>query len=258
MRPSPRHQGTAGSAARHPGVRTRTLGGPAPASPSPPRRHIATGGPRGFTLVELLVALLILAVVATMAWQGVDAMLRSRDISTERLDRQLRLQSTIAQWETDLEAVQDSGVVPALQFDGANLRLTRRSDAGLQVVVWSLRGPTWTRWAAPAATRTLALQEAWMRSQQLLGNEPGQLRALTGLAGWQVYFWRGNAWTNAQSTGDLAPGLENSAPPTPAPEAGPARQALPEGVRLVLSFAEGGGRAGQLTRDLLLAPPSSP
>jgi general secretion pathway protein J len=203
----------------------------------------------GFTLVEVLVSILILSVVAGMAWQGVDAMLRSRDISVERLDAQLRLQSTIGQWETDLEAVQDSGVVPALQFDGASLRLTRRADEGLQVVVWSLRGTAWTRWVAPAATRAAALQESWLRSQQLLGNETGQLRTLTGITDWQVYFWRGNGWSNAQSTGDT----QAAQTPSGTPGASP-RVLLPEGVRLVLSFGEGSGHTGDLTRDLLLAP----
>ena len=67
---------------------------------------------RGFTLVEVLVALLIMGVIAAMAWQGVDGMVRSRDISAARLDQQLRLQSVIAQWEADLDQVQDSGIVP--------------------------------------------------------------------------------------------------------------------------------------------------
>lgn len=205
---------------------------------------------RGFTLVEVLVALMILSIVAGMAWQGIDAMLRARDVSTQRLDQQLRLQATIAQWGTDLEAVQDSGVVPALQFDGASLRLTRRTDEGLQLVVWALRGGSWTRWAAPADTRAAALQEHWLRAQQLLGNEPGQLRALGGLTGWQVYFWRGNAWSNAQSSGDLASDAPGTAP------GASLRQQLPEGVRLVLSFGEGSGFTGSLTRDVLVAPPS--
>ena len=34
---------------------------------------------RGFTLVEVLVALAIMALLATMAWQGVDAMARTRE-----------------------------------------------------------------------------------------------------------------------------------------------------------------------------------
>lgn len=193
----------------------------------------------GFTLVEVLVALLILAVVAGMSWQGIDAIVRSRDIAAQKVEQQLRLQSVIGQWEADLQEVQDSGsVVPALAFDGANLRITRRYGPGLQVVVWSLRGGAWTRWAGPVVTRSAALQEQWLLSQQLLGNEAGQLRALTGVSGWQVYFWRSNAWTNAQSSGDTTGG----------------RQLLPGGVRLVLAFAEGSGLAGSLTRDLRLAP----
>lgn len=206
----------------------------------------------GFTLVELLVALLIMAVIASMAWQGVDGMVRARDISAARVEQQLRLQSVIAQWEADLDQVQDSGVVPALQFDGANLRLTRRHAGGLQLVVWSLRGSSWTRWTAPPATRVMALQEQWMRSQQLLGNEAEQLKVLGDVSGWQLYFWRGNGWSNAQSTGDVA-----LAPPTAAgdaPGAPVVRQLLPEGVRLVLSFREGAPVSGTLTRDLRLAP----
>lgn len=198
----------------------------------------------GFTLVEVLVALLILAVVAAMAWQGIDAILRSRDLSNQKLEQQLRLQSVIAQWDTDIAEIQDSGVIPPLQFDGASLRLTRRQAGGLQLVVWSLRGGSWTRWASPAVTHGTALREAWLRSQQLLGNEPEQLRALGGIASWQLYFWRGNAWTNAQSSGDSVPVATAAAPTLMT------RQVLPGGVRLVLGFAEGSGASGTLTRDL--------
>lgn len=206
----------------------------------------------GFTLVEVLVALLIMAVVAVMSWQGIDAIVRSRDISAQRLEEQLRLQAVIAQWEADLAEVQDSGVVPPLQFDGASLRLTRRHAAGLQLVVWSLRGGSWTRWASPAATHGAPLREAWLQSQQLLGNEAGQLRALAGVASWQLYFWRGNAWSNAQSSGDAAPAAPTAAAPTLV-----TRQVLPGGVRLVLAFAEGSGLVGTLTRDLRLSPQGS-
>jgi general secretion pathway protein J len=214
-------------------VRRRSLADLAPPSPR---------SSSGFTLVEVLVALLILAVVAGMSWQGVDAIVRSRDIAAQKVEQQLRLQSVIGQWEADLQEVQDSTIVPALAFDGASLRLTRRSAQGMQVVVWALRGGTWTRWAGPVVTRSVALQEQWLQSQQLLGNESGQLRALTGVSNWQVYFWRGNAWSNAQSSADTAPA------------SGPVRQLLPGGVRLVLAFAEGGALVGNLTRDQRLAP----
>lgn len=210
----------------------------------------------GFTLVEVLVALLIMAVMATMAWQGVDGITRARAASAGQVDAVLRLDTVVAQWESDLDAIEDSDVVPALAFDGSALRLTRRSDAGVQLVVWAVHEGVLMRWLAPAAHTTRELQEAWLRSQQLNGNEPQQLRALPGLAQWQVYFFRGNAWSNAQSSADVA-GVR-----VPAPVAGAAsgvapattRTLLPTGVRLVLGFAEGSGYAGSLTRDVRLGP----
>jgi general secretion pathway protein J len=205
----------------------------------------------GFTLVEVLVALLVLALMAGMAWQGVDGIVRTRTASQAQLEQTLRMNAVLGQWEKDLGAVQDTGAVPALNFDGAVLRLTRRAEAGVQVVVWALRpdnaGTDWLRWAGPVVTDSAALQESWLLSQQLLGNEPGQLHTLSGLTGWQVYYFVGNAWSNAQSTGNVvAPAAGASAPVQ--------QQALPSGVRVVLSFAPGSGITGALTRDILLGP----
>ena len=41
---------------------------------------------RGFTLVEVLVALVVMSLLAVMAWQGVDGMVRARDASQRRLE----------------------------------------------------------------------------------------------------------------------------------------------------------------------------
>ncbi len=229
------------------------------------RRHGA-----GFTLVEVLVALLVMALMAAMAWQGVDGIVRSRDASQRRLEMTLRLNTVIAQWEQDLSSLQDTSTVPALNFDGATLRLTRRVPQGIQLVAWALRndgsGAIWQRWASPAHTTRAELQDAWVRSQQFQGQEPGQLRALEGVLQWQVYFYRGNAWSNAQSSAGTTPAAA-AAPPPPAPPAsgasapagspGPAPaagQPLPSGVRLVLEFAPGSGLAGSLVRDTMLGP----
>jgi general secretion pathway protein J len=200
----------------------------------------------GFTLVEVLVALVVMSLMAAMAWQGVDGMIRARDASQRRLEATLRLNTALAQWQQDLASVQETPNVPGLRFDGASLQLTRRTPAGLQLVVWSLREGRWLRWTSAAATLASELQDSWMRSQQLQGGETSQLVVLEGVSDWQVYFFRGNAWSNAQSSGDVA-----------APSSGasaPARQALPSGVRLLLNFADGSGFAGGVTRDTLLGP----
>ena len=214
------------------------------------RRHRARPAATGFTLVEVLVALLIMAVIAGMGWQGVSAMARAREIGTATSERVLRLSALVGQWEQDLAAVYDSPQVPALSFDGASLRLVRRLDEGVAVVVWSLREGVWRRWASPVTTRQGDLQQAWLASQQLQGPEAGQLRLLDGVREWQVYFWRGQAWTNAQSSGDL------QAATTPALTASGAATAalvqavkLPTGVRLQLDLPE-----GRILRDVMLAP----
>jgi len=194
----------------------------------------------GFTLVELLVALFVMAVLAGMAWQGVDGMLRTRSATQEAMDRTLRLNTVLTQWEQDLAALYVSAAVPALQFDGRTLRLTRSTEGGVQVVAWLLLDGAWWRWAGPATTRRDALQQAWLASQQLQGNETGLLRVIDQVGDWQVYFHRGNAWTNAQSTGDLVSRVAGG------PAAAPQEQ-LPGGVRLVLALP-----AGPLTRDLLV------
>ena len=216
----------------------------------------------GFTLVEVLVAMVVMAIMAVMAWQGVDGIVRTRSASQARLELTLRLNSVIAQWDHDLAAIQDTAVVPlALSCDGATVRMTRRTPEGLQVVAWSLRpddsGGAWVRWAGPPVTTTGALQDSWLRSLQLQGGEAGSLRTLTGLATWQVYFFQGTAWANCQSTGDITVATTAAAAVAASAASGVvtvARQSLPKGVRVVLSFAAGSGTNGDLTRDTQLGP----
>jgi general secretion pathway protein J len=209
---------------------------------------------RGFTLVEVLVALMVLALMASMAWRGVDTLIRTREVAQKRMDSLLRAQAVMAQWEADLQSVVGTQVAPGLTCQGASLHLTRRHPDGVQVVAWALRSGDLSRWTAPPTTRSEALQEAWLRSFQLLGNEAEQLRTLQGVSQLQVFFYRGNAWSNCQSSGDVA------APPPPPASGAPGgqgaggKEALPDGVRVVVTFAEGGTLAGVVTRDIRLTP----
>lgn len=226
----------------------------------------------GFTLIEVLVALFILALMSAMAWQGVDAIARSRESTQARMDRLLRLQTVLAQWEADVQAVIDTQVVPGLNFDGATLRLTRRQPEGVQVVAWTLRSGTLYRWSAPTSNALDTLQDGWMRSYQLLGNEPGTLAMLDHLAQWQlfVFLTSSNGWSNAQSSGDVAqaaPAPVDPPPPEPgasgagngvvsaAPPVAVNHDALPDGLRMVIGFAPGGAANGTLTREVRLIHP---
>jgi len=216
----------------------------------------------GFTLVEVLVALLMMALLAGLSWQALDGVLRSRDDSRVAIDRTVRLATVLTQWEQDLTALHETLAVPALSFDGQTLRLTRRAEGGVTLVAWGLRGGQWQRWTTGPYVRTGELQEAWLRSQQLQGNEPGTVVLSEGASQWQIYFARGGQWSNAQSTGDLALPIVAAPPaapaspasgasaPAPAPQQPTsAREALPEAVRLLITL---GGQT--LTRDIALGP----
>lgn len=221
---------------------------------------------RGFTLVEVMVALLIMAVIAGMGWQGISGMARARDIAGAASERTLRLAAVIGQWEQDLAAIYDSPLVPGISFDGATLRLVRRSEGGVQVVAWQLRGDRWQRWAGPVVRRAADLELAFDASEQLQGPEVGQMLLLEGVTEWQIYFWRGQGWSNAQSTGDMMatpttvlppaqPASAASSPDGGASGPAPAKAApianriqLPAGVRLQIGLPE-----GTLLRDVMLA-----
>jgi general secretion pathway protein J len=210
-------------------------------------RAMATARPSGFTLVEVLVALTVMATMATLAWQGLDGIARSRTASQQQLERTVRLNAVLGQWEQDLATLQDARSVPAVLLQGTTLRLTRRADDGLRVVAWSLRDGSWWRWAGPVVKTVGDLQESWFASQQLIGTEPQQVRMLDGAAAWQLYFYRGNAWTNAQSSARPLEEAEGVA------ALAALRQQVPQGVRLVLTV--GANATGPtLTRDVALAP----
>lgn len=212
-------------------------------------------GRRGFTLVEVLVAMLIMAILSMVTWQGLDGILRARDGSKAALDRTQRLATVIVQWEQDLQALHETQAVPALHFDGRTARMTRRVEGGVALVAWSLRSGRWQRWVGPAFTRLADLQESWIASQGLLGNESGHITLAEGASEWQLYFHRGGAWTNAQSTGDVGGPLASGAsgasgpPGSPGAAAAPPTEALPAAVRLVIQLD-----GKPLTRDIALGP----
>ncbi|MBB4844742.1 general secretion pathway protein J [Paucibacter oligotrophus] len=231
---------------------------------------------RGFTLVEVLVALAIMATMAMIAWRGLDALLKSRDIAQAHLEQSSRLQTVVAQWEQDLRAIQDSGIEEPLAFDGASLRMTRQVPEGLQVVVWTARNNALFRWEGPVVKTVAALHDSFQRSQLQVNQDATQLRALDGVSGWQMYFYRGNSWSNAQSSGGSSSNTQppqapqkseddktkaenneagssgNSSNNNGANRQGPVRPDLPTGVRMVILFDPGSGFSGPLTRQIAI------
>lgn len=208
---------------------------------------------RGFTLVEVLVAMSIMAIVAVMSWQGVDGIVRSRDISESHLNRLLRLNTVLAQFKEDLTAIhhETARTLPSFKYDGARMTIVRRTTGGVQVVVWSLRNDAWYRWSGPAATTVRALQDSWLSSQQLIGNEAGQLKTVTGLTQVQVFCGRDRVIVNCQSTATSTAASSEEGASAPAQQV---EDAAPEFVQLILSFSPDSGLTGNVTRSFLVKP----
>jgi general secretion pathway protein J len=212
----------------------------------------------GFTLVELLVALVVMALLALLSWRGLDGMTRVQSQTQSHTDGVLALQAGLAQWQTDLDAISLQANVPGvsgLNYDGNVLRLTRRyaedgdksdkfekSDS-IRVVAWSQRvveeKTTWLRWqSAPLKTRS-ELQAAWLQAATWAkeGNEADRKRevAVAAIDKWQMLYYQNDAWVNALTSGgvDSATGTAT----------------VPDGIRLVLTLAQGQALVGNITRD---------
>lgn len=220
-------------------------------------------GQCGFTLVELLVALVVMALLALLSWRGLDGMTRVQSQTQSHTDGVLALQAGLAQWQTDLDAISQQANVPGvsssgLDYDGQVLRLTRRyAEVGskgvegdsVRVVAWSQRtvqtGVTnktnWLRWQSEPLKTRAELQAAWR--QALIwskeGNEADRKRevAVAAIDKWQIFYYRNDAWGSALSTAAvdvLIPGTITN---------------VPDGVRLVLTLAPDQALVGTITRD---------
>ncbi len=206
--------------------------------------------PAGFTLIEVMVALLIMAILAGLAFRGIDALARAKDAALASTDRTLKMNTGMSQFEYDMSQVVDSKVLPRpIMFDGATLRVARRSPAGLQLVLWTLQDHRWQRWASPAYIHMTDLTDAWMRSQQWGAISGSAVTVLENVDDFQVYVCNpatiatsGCSWNNVQSTQGAAPAVAPLAG-TPA-SAVPVTSVQPNGIRILLKVPE-----GEITRE---------
>ncbi|CAM3921334.1 type II secretion system protein J [Paracidovorax anthurii] len=210
----------------------------------------------GFTLVELLVAIAVMALLALMSWRGIDGMVLAQEQTNERADELLVLQAALTQWSADLDALQAIDQTEPIAWDGQVLRLTRRGsatpDEGAYVVAWARRAVNgtdhWLRWQSPPVRTRGEWRNAWQRAALWArsggagsaGGERGET-ALMPLQDWRLFYYRDGAWYN---------GLSSSATNTAAQTIGPtAPTNIPDGVRLQIVLPPGRALAGTITQD---------
>ncbi|MCX8516967.1 MAG: prepilin-type N-terminal cleavage/methylation domain-containing protein [Rhodoferax sp.] len=204
----------------------------------------------GFTLVELLVALLVMALLSLMSWRGLDAMARAGAQTQARTDDLQALRNGLGQWTADLDAMvtelSNTRAINALpgqmEWNGQVFRITRYSgtatEPGLRVVAWMLGTEkdqkVWLRWQSPLVHTRAQLQLAWNQAANWAQTptEASRMRqvSIVPLVEWQIFYFRGDTWSNPGSSSEAA-------------------NINPEGVRLVLTLAPDQVLAGKLTTD---------
>ncbi len=194
---------------------------------------------RGFTLLEMLIALAVFAVMAAVAYRGLGGILEARQALDEESDRIARLRFAVALIERDLRQALPRGVrdalgdpEPALSGDARALALTRTGwsnparlkRANLERVQYSWDGGTLRRIGWPVLDRgpnvTPAIQEL-----------------LDGLTDVRVRFLEAGQWQSQWPP----PGVESTDP-------------WPRAVEVTLT----GGEFGVVRRTLALVSAAAP
>lgn len=203
----------------------------------------------GFTLIEVLVALSLVALLALMSWRGLDAMLRVTQVTRQNSVDLSGLQVGLDQWAVDLDRVVETPDVRSLDWDGRVLRLVRSSPVGsaeaLLVVAWTQRlvsgSQRWVRWQSAPVNQRHELINVWQQvaiwaltdggmESAITSAGGGSLVVVTPLSSWQLASQVKGEWAQSNTL------VTN-------------KRGTPDGLRLLLELPPGGPLQGRLTSD---------
>ncbi len=222
---------------------------------------------KGFTLIEVMVALVVMSIMAVLTWQGIDGMAKASAQHRARSDDVAAIQTALLQWRTDLDQMVDASQTPpaaagrsgsaggadgsastakAIEFDSRILRITRRFEGDeMRVVAWGTRrvesqaGSTrrFIRWVSEPVRTRGQWQAAWNQAGRW-GQNPSAVEiagetAVLSVDEWQIFYFRNDAWSNPLSADGVATQSSTN----------------PDGVRLILQLALGQTPGGKLTMD---------
>lgn len=208
----------------------------------------------GFTLVEMLVALALLATLALISWRGLDAMGTARIVNQDHQNQVLAFNAGLSQWTADLNSIIQTPFVNALEFDGKLLRLTRlennqKENMKVVVIAWTkanLDGKNyWIRWQSKAVSSQGDLKEQYklakIWSDSVSSENIQDATPVVAIDSWSLMYFRGNSWSNALSSADQEDTESDLLESIN----------LPDAIRLQLQLSPQQSMSGTITKDWL-------
>lgn len=155
---------------------------------------------RGFTLLEVLIAVAIFAVVGVMAYGGLQAVLTQQVIARENADRFREIQFAVQQLSRDLYQIQPRPVREEL---GDGERSAVLADARNRYPVEFTRGG----WSNPLGQPRAAVQRVayeldddrllrlhWFVPDRTLAEDPVEREILSGVREFRMRFFSAGSW----------------------------------------------------------------
>lgn len=164
---------------------------------------------RGFTLLEVLIAVAVFAVVGVMAYGGLQAVLAQQAIARDNADRFRELQFAMQQVSRDLLQLNPRPVREPL---GDGYRAALYSDPRGEVLLEFTRGGWTNPLGQPRAAvqrvayvleDDLLLRRHWFVPDQTLGEEPVERELLSGVQEVRLRFFGPGGWSEAWPAGGV-------------------------------------------------------
>lgn len=169
---------------------------------------------KGMTLIELLVAISVLAVIAALGWRGLDSIARARVALAADLEQTRGMQLTFAQMQSDCAHLADATALQGrrpLAAGPGRLTLVRtvladNQPSRLQVIAYRVKDGVLTR-RESAATRDLAELDVLWRAAASDTDRSQAVVLQSGVDTLTMRLWANDGWHMGDDTPLSAAGM---------------------------------------------------